>query len=74
MLNRLKLAAMILATILFTFNSLSQKTNAGSSQQAHRAEIVGINASMDERLGADDQPAFVVHFVGEVHGSLETCG
>ena len=71
MLKPIKFAVIILAIILFVGLSLSHQIAA---QQTHRAEIVGVGASMNERLGADDHPAFVVHFTGELHGSLETCG
>ena len=75
MRKRIKIVFVLLAISLPVFNSLSQQTAANSSQQTpHRVEIVGMGASMNERLGADDKPALVVHFVGEMHGSLETCG
>jgi hypothetical protein len=75
MLKKFKIVFILLAISILIFNSLSQLTGASSSQQPpHRAEIIGIGASMNERLGADDKPALVVHFVGEMHGSLETCG
>jgi hypothetical protein len=39
-----------------------------------RGEIVGMNASLDERFGADDKSSFVVQFTGDMHGSLDACG
>ncbi|MBI3654650.1 MAG: hypothetical protein HY231_26765 [Acidobacteria bacterium] len=74
MLKSLKFAIVILAISLFVGLSLSRQTVAHTAQQVHRSEIIGMGASMNERLGADDHPAFVVHFTGELHGSLETCG
>jgi 2',3'-cyclic-nucleotide 2'-phosphodiesterase (5'-nucleotidase family) len=75
MLKKIKIVFILLAISLFAFNSLSQQADANANQQApHRAELIGMGASMSERLGADDKPALVVHFVGEMHGSLETCG
>jgi hypothetical protein len=49
---------------------------AGMAEQssADRPEIVGVGASLTERLGADDKPSLVVHFSGDIHGSLEPCG
>ncbi len=75
MLKKIKIVLILLAISIFAFISLSQQTDASANQQTpHRAEIVGMGASLDERFGADDKPSLVVHFVGEMHGSLETCG
>ncbi|HWP45121.1 MAG TPA: hypothetical protein VNO14_17905 [Blastocatellia bacterium] len=41
---------------------------------ADRPEIVGVGATMSERLGDDDNPSLVVHLSGDIHGSLEPCG
>jgi hypothetical protein len=74
MLKQIKFAVLVLVTALFTVAFLSQQLRVKASQQTPRAEIVGIGASMNERLGADDKPVFAIHFTGELHGSLETCG
>lgn len=75
MLKKIKILFILLAICTLGFNSLSRQTDASANQQTpHRAEIIGMGASISERLGADDKPALVVHFVGEMHGSLETCG
>lgn len=39
-----------------------------------RPEILGHNLSFQERIGTDDGALFVVHFIGDTHGSLEACG
>jgi hypothetical protein len=73
MLKQIKYTVLVLAISLFGFSFLSQRTTVNAAQQTPR-EIVGVGASMNDRLGADDKPAFVIHFTGELHGSLETCG
>jgi hypothetical protein len=69
--NRLKLVVILGLITLSTFFSLTFKTGAS---QAQRTEIAGISSPLSERLGADDKPSLVVHFTGEVHGTLEPCG
>jgi hypothetical protein len=39
-----------------------------------RPEILGHNLPFEERIGTDDGALFVVHFIGDTHGSLEACG
>lgn len=39
-----------------------------------KTEIAGMNASLEERFGKDDKSSFVVHFTGDMHGSLDACG
>lgn len=77
-MNRKK-AQLTAICVLFSLalaGHLARKIAAAESaaQQPHRAEIVGTTAPMSERLGADDNPAFVIHFTGDTHGSLEDCG
>ena len=73
MQNRIKSAVLVFAIPLLTYAFLSQGP-VNAAQQPQKLDIVGFGASMSDRLGADDHPAFAVHFIGEVHGSLETCG
>jgi hypothetical protein len=47
---------------------------AQASPVLSKGEIVGMNASLEERFGADDKSAFVVQFTGDMHGSLDACG
>jgi hypothetical protein len=37
-------------------------------------EIVGMDVPLEKRFGVDDGAAFVVHFVGDTRGNLDTCG
>ncbi|MEW6212749.1 MAG: hypothetical protein AB1631_30770 [Acidobacteriota bacterium] len=70
-IKRAKLAAAILALSAFCFTSWR-----GSAQETEhpRPEIIGIGAGMNERIGADDGAALVIHFSGDIHGGLEPCG
>jgi len=49
---------------------------AGIAQQEDRSriEIVGHETPTKDRFGSDDGAAFVIHFTGDIHGSLEPCG
>jgi hypothetical protein len=73
LLNAIKLAAVaiVVATVYFPWKTdASQATSPATA----RTEIVGFGSSMEQRLGKDDGAAFVIHFMGDAHGSLETCG
>jgi hypothetical protein len=67
----------ILSAAAFICSSLAwQKTQATAEQEEpqRRLEIVGVSVPFAERMGTDDGAAFVVHFIGSTHGSLEPCG
>jgi 2',3'-cyclic-nucleotide 2'-phosphodiesterase (5'-nucleotidase family) len=73
LLNAIKLAAVaiVVATVYFPWKTdASQVITPGTA----RTEIAGFGSSMEQRLGQDDGAAFVIHFMGDAHGSLETCG
>jgi hypothetical protein len=44
------------------------------SQDGARPEFVGMFVPRAERVGSDDGAAFAIHFTGDTHGSLDTCG
>lgn len=79
MIKRVKIAAVVL-TVVFLGSYLPwQETGASAAQEQQSAaqrrfEIVGLGTPFSERTGKDDGAAFVVHFVGDIHGSLEPCG
>jgi hypothetical protein len=54
----------------------SQAISSSVSQQEDRSrfEIVGQDTPTEARFGTDDGVAFVLHFTGDIHGSLEPCG
>ena len=73
--RRFKLATILFFSLLLSFALRVQPSGAATvTQEPRRMEIIGMGATMSERLGADDNPALVVHFAGDIHGSLETCG
>ena len=37
-------------------------------------DIAGRGSSLIERVGKDDGALFAIHFVGDIHGNLDTCG
>ena len=69
----LKIAAIVVVTVAIYF-PWRASANQDSGQAPQRLQVAGYGASMDERLGKDDGAAFVIHFMGDTHGSLETCG
>jgi hypothetical protein len=54
----------------------SQGVTSDVSQQEDRSrfEIVGQDTPTGDRFGADDGADFILHFTGDIHGSLEPCG
>lgn len=73
MMKQLKLAAIGLAVTLAGF--LHSYDSAGAQNKPARLfEIVGMNLPFEQRIGVDDGAAFVVHFTGDTHGSLDVCG
>ena len=68
---KLAVIASVITAIYFPWRtSASQDQNPPNS----KSDIVGYGATMEARLGKDDGTAFVIHFMGDTHGSLETCG
>lgn len=81
MVKKLKTAVVLLAAAFLGSYLPWQKTGAsGVGQQPpqdkaqRRFEVVGLGTPLKERVGVDDGATFVVHFVGDIHGSLEPCG
>ncbi|HYP29520.1 MAG TPA: hypothetical protein VE262_22605 [Blastocatellia bacterium] len=81
MSKRIKTAALFMAAVFLGSYLPWQRTGAsaaeGQAQQAEaqrRFEVVGLGTPLKERTGKDDGASFVVHFVGDIHGSLEPCG
>src|SRR5262249_36937421 len=44
------------------------------SQGGRQFELVGISTPFTERAGSNDGAVFAIHFMGDTHGSLDTCG
>ncbi len=69
----LKLAAIFSVAALGVFAQF-QKTVAAQDQSGRLFELVGMTVPLEQRVGIDDGAAFVVHFSGDTHGNLDTCG
>jgi hypothetical protein len=70
----IKLVAICLTLAFMGWQIAGEIARATEQSAGDRPEIIGVGASMPERLGADDKPSLVVHFSGDIHGSLEPCG
>ncbi|HXU35101.1 MAG TPA: hypothetical protein VN937_01975 [Blastocatellia bacterium] len=69
----LKLAAIASVAALAVFAQF-QKTAAAQDPSGRLFELVGMTVPLEQRIGIDDGAAFVVHFSGDTHGNLDTCG
>ena len=73
-IGRFKLLAMLLF-IGLGFVLQVQKPAAATQAQAKRLfEIIGMDVPFDQRVGIDDGVLFAIHFGGDTHGNLDTCG
>jgi hypothetical protein len=70
----LKLGVTLSAGVLAVFLSFDRSRTAAQDQGARSFEMVGVNVPFEKRIGADDGAVFVVHFMGDTHGSLDPCG
>ncbi|MFP5261078.1 MAG: hypothetical protein ACLGJB_04135 [Blastocatellia bacterium] len=75
-IKRIKLCAAAFVAIVVCSCLARQATQATPAQEQRqgRIEVVGVSVPAAERMGVDDGAAFVVHFMGGTHGSLEPCG
>ena len=69
----LKLVAVFSVAALAVFAQF-HKTVAAQEQPGRLFELVGMTVPLEQRVGIDDGVAFVVHFSGDTHGNLDTCG
>jgi hypothetical protein len=47
---------------------------AGQAQEQSQIDVLGRGSTVAERIGTDDGVAFVIHFSGDMHGNLDSCG
>ena len=73
MIKPLKLIATVSVAALAIFLQLYASAGV-QNQPARLFEIAGMNVPLEQRVGVDDGVAFVVHFGGDTHGSLDVCG
>lgn len=74
--KRIKLVVTLLAAILICSAPAWEAVRAAIAQEQpqNRIEVIGVSIPFADRMGVDDGAAFVVHFIGGTHGSLEPCG
>ena len=44
------------------------------TQEPSQIDVLGRGTTVAERVGEDDGVAFVIHFSGDMHGNLDSCG
>ena len=71
-IKRVKLIA--IAAVLAIAGFVLPSANATGQGLRSRMELVGYSVPFGERAGTDDGTVFAVQFMGDTHGSLETCG
>ena len=72
-MKSIKLAILVVFSSSFLIG-LFATTPASLAQERSPLEIVGRGSSLVERVGNDDGALFAIHFVGDIHGNLDTCG
>ncbi|MEK6302836.1 MAG: hypothetical protein AABO41_19165 [Acidobacteriota bacterium] len=73
--NRVKLAVILGAAALFSHFALEPGGGGIAwGQAANRLEFVGLGVPLDKSTGTDDGAVLAVHFMGDTHGGLDTCG
>ena len=74
MIKRTKTTVVLLALVATALLSIEYRGAVGAQEPANKLEIIGVSVPFNERAGADDGALFAVHFGGDNHGSLDTCG
>jgi hypothetical protein len=74
-IKRVKLAIILGAAALCSYVLPAQiGASIVPGQAANRLEFVGMGVPLDKSTGADDGAVLAVHFMGDTHGNLDTCG
>lgn len=74
-IKKIKIAVTLFAAVLICSPLAWRAAQAAAQEQLpSRIEVVGVSVPFADRMGVDDGAAFVVHFIGGTHGSLEPCG
>ena len=71
--RQLKLVAFVGVVIALGIG-LATGQAAGGQELRSRLELVGTSVPLSERAGSDDGLAFAIQFMGDTHGTLDTCG
>jgi hypothetical protein len=73
--KRVKVPVLLVTALLCSYVTLADLgIGAAQGQLANRLEIVGMGVPLDKRTGVDDGAVLAVHFIGDTHGNLDTCG
>ena len=73
-IGRFKLVAMLLFIGLGFSLQVLKPSSAIQAQSKRLFEIIGMDVPFDQRVGIDDGVLFAIHFGGDTHGNLDTCG
>ena len=73
--KRVKLAVILCAAALCSHFAMIPSAVAISGEQVNnRLEFVGFGTPLDKSTGTDYGAVLAVHFTGDTHGGLDTCG
>jgi hypothetical protein len=73
--NELKLPVLLIAILLCSYVTLTEpRIGDAQGQSTNRLEFVGVGVPLDTSTGVDDGAVLAVHFMGDTHGNLDTCG
>ncbi|HSB09636.1 MAG TPA: hypothetical protein VLM38_09140 [Blastocatellia bacterium] len=72
--ERLKFVLVLVICGAALAGAFQKSAGAGQGQPQRSFELVGMEVPLEKRVGQDDGAAFVVHFGGDTHGNLDTCG
>jgi hypothetical protein len=73
-IDRFKLVALLLFAGLAFFLQVQKPAAATEAQSKRLFEIIGMDVPFDQRVGINDGVVFAIHFGGDTHGNLDTCG
>ena len=73
-IGRFKVIAIIVFAALVFFLQVQKPAAATQAQPKRLFEIIGMDVPFDQRVGTDDGAVFAIHFGGDTHGNLDTCG
>jgi hypothetical protein len=72
--GRFRIVAILLIAGLGFFLQFQKPAAATQAQPKRLFEIIGMDVPFEQRVGIDDGAVFAIHFAGDTHGNLDTCG
>lgn len=73
-IGRFKVIAILVFAALGFFLQVQKPAAATQAQSKRLFEIIGMDVPFDQRVGINDGVLFAIHFGGDTHGNLDTCG